>query len=122
MLECEGEAFDKVSTRDEARGVLRRLRGKTHTLQSAIVACVEGVAVWRHLSQPKLRMRNFSDGFLEDYLDAIGGAAFEGVGCYQVEGRGALLFEKIEGDYFSILGMPLLPLLQWLRDRGTLAS
>ena len=122
MLECDGQAFDKVGTRGEAREVLRRLRGKTHTLQSAIVACVEGAAVWRHLSQPKLRMRDFSDAFLESYLDAIGGKAFEGVGCYQVEGRGAQLFDKIEGDYFSILGMPLLPLLQWLRDRGTIAS
>lgn len=122
MLDLEGEAFDKVSTRDEARDVLKRLRGKTHTLQSAIVACVEGAAVWRHLAQPRLRMRAFSDRFLDSYLDSIGERAFEGVGCYQVEGRGAQLFERIEGDYFAILGMPLLPLLQWLRDRGTIAS
>jgi len=122
MLDLDGVGFDKVDTRDAARDVLKRLRGKTHILQSAIVACVEGAPVWRHLSQPRMRMRNFSDAFLEDYLDAIGDAAFEGVGCYQVEGRGVLLFDRIEGDYFSILGMPLLPLLQWLRDRGTLAT
>ena len=122
MLDLDGVGLDKVSTRDEARDVLRRLRGKTHILQSAIVACVEGAPVWRHLSQPRLRVRNFSDAFLEDYLDDIGDAAFEGVGCYQVEGRGALLFDRIEGDYFSILGMPLLPLLQWLRDRGTIPA
>lgn len=122
MLDLDGVGLDKVSTRDEAAGVLRSLRGKTHILQSAIVACVEGAPVWRHLSQPRLRVRNFSDAFLEDYLDAIGDAAFEGVGCYQVEGRGALLFDRIEGDYFSILGMPLLPLLQWLRDRGTIPA
>jgi septum formation protein len=122
MLDLDGEAFDKVSTREEAREVLRRLRGKTHVLQSAIVACVEGAAVWRHLSQPRLRMRAFSDSFLETYLDAIGERAFESVGCYQVEGRGAQLVERIEGDHFSILGMPLLPLMQWLRDRGTIPS
>jgi septum formation protein len=122
MLDLDGEAFDKVSTREEAREVLRRLRGKTHVLQSAIVACVEGAAVWRHLSQPRLRMRAFSDSFLETYLDAIGERAFESVGSYQVEGRGAQLFERIEGDHFSILGMPVLPLMQWLRDRGTIPS
>jgi septum formation protein len=122
MLDLDGEAFDKVSTREEAREVLRRLRDKTHVLQSAIVACVEGAAVWRHLSQPRLRMRAFSDSFLETYLDAIGERAFESVGSYQVEGRGAQLFERIEGDHFSILGMPLLPLMQWLRDRGTIPS
>ncbi len=120
MLDLDGLGLDKVSTREEAVDVLRRLRGKTHILQSAIVACVEGAPVWRHLSQPKLRVRNFSDAFLESYLDDIGDAAFEGVGCYQIEGRGAQLFDRIEGDHFSILGMPLLPLMQWLRDRGSL--
>ncbi len=122
MLDLEGQGLDKVDTRDAARDVLKRLRGRTHILQSAIVACIDGAPVWRHLAQPRLRVRNFSDAFLEDYLDAIGDAAFESVGCYQVEGRGALLFDRIEGDYFSILGMPLLPLLQWLRDRGVLAT
>lgn len=120
MLDLDGQGLDKVSTRAEAGDILRRLRGKTHILQSAIVACVEGAPVWRHLSQPRLRVRNFSDDFLERYLDAIGDAAFESVGCYQIEGLGAQLFDRIEGDYFSILGMPLLPLLQWLRDRGSL--
>ncbi len=120
MLDLEGEGLDKVSTRAEAAATLRRLRGKTHILQGAIVACIEGAAVWRHLAQPRLRMRNFSDEFLERYLDAIGDAAFESVGCYQLEGLGAQLFDRIDGDYFSILGMPLLPLMQWLRDRGAL--
>jgi septum formation protein len=122
MLDLDGQGLDKVSTRAEARAILQRLRGKTHILQSAIVACVEGAPVWRHLAQPRLRMRNFSDSFLDAYLDAIGDAAFEGVGCYQIEGRGAQLFDRIDGDLFSIMGMPLLPLLQWLRDRGTLPA
>jgi septum formation protein len=122
MLDLDGLGLDKASTREEARAVLQRLRGKTHILQSAIVACVEGAPVWRHLAQPRLRMRNFSDSFLDAYLDAIGEAAFESVGCYQIEGRGAQLFDRIDGDLFSIMGMPLLPLLQWLRDRGTLPA
>ena len=122
MLDLDGEGLDKVATRAEAVATLRRLRGKTHVLQGAIVACIEGAPVWRHLAQPKLRMRNFSDAFIEDYLDRIGDAAFESVGCYQLEGLGSQLFDRIDGDYFSILGMPLLPLMGWLRDRGVLAS
>jgi septum formation protein len=122
MLDLDGVGLDKVSTREEAADILRRLRGKTHILQGAIVACIDGAPVWRHLSQPRLRVRNFSEDFLQAYLDAIGDAAFESVGCYQLEGRGAQLFDRIDGDFFSILGMPLLPLLQWLRDRGSLPS
>jgi septum formation protein len=122
MLDLDGEGLDKVQTRDGARDILKRLRGKTHILQGAIVACIDGAPVWRHLAQPRLRVRNFSDQFLEDYLDHIDEAAFESVGCYQIEGRGATLFDRIEGDYFSILGMPLLPLLQWLRDRGVVPA
>ena len=119
MLDLDGEGFDKPVTREDAREQLKRLRGKTHILQTALVACVEGSPVWRHLSQPRLRMRNFSDRFLDEYLDAIGEHALTSVGAYQIEGRGAQLFDRIDGDYFSILGLPLLPLLQWLRDRGT---
>ncbi len=122
MLDLDGAGLDKVSTREEAAEVLRRLRGKTHILQGAIVACIEGAPVWRHLAQPRLRMRNFSDAFLERYLDQIGDEAFESVGCYQLEGLGSQLFDRIDGDYFSILGMPLLPLMQWLRDRGALQA
>ena len=110
MLDLDGRGLDKVSTRDDA----------AHILQGAIVACVDGAPVWRHLAQPRLRVRNFSEDFLQAYLDAIGEAAFESVGCYQLEGLGAQLFDRIDGDYFSILGMPLLPLMQWLRDRGSL--
>ncbi|MFZ4684250.1 MAG: Maf family protein [Hyphomonadaceae bacterium] len=122
MLDLDGQGLDKVSSREAAADILRRLRGKTHILQGAIVACVDGAPVWRHLAQPRLRVRNFSEAFLQTYLDAIGEDAFESVGCYQLEGLGAQLFDRIDGDYFSILGMPLLPLMQWLRDRGSLAQ
>lgn len=122
MLEVDGQPMDKATSMAEAREHLIRLRGKTHILQTAIVACVEGAPVWRHLAQPKLHMRNFSDAFLDVYLDEIGDAALASVGAYQIEGRGALLFDRIEGDHFSIIGMPLLPLLGWLRDRGTLQA
>jgi len=122
MLDLEGEAFDKPADRGEAREHLKKLRGKTHILQTAIVACVEGAPVWRHLAQPRLRMRNFSDAFLESYLDQTLPDILTSVGGYQLEGRGSQLFERIEGDYFSILGLPLLPLLQWLRDRGSIPA
>jgi septum formation protein len=121
MLEVDGQPMDKPASMAEARYHLVRLRGKTHILQTAIVACVEGAPVWRHLAQPKLRMRNFSDAFLDAYLAAIGDAALASVGAYQIEGMGAQLFDRIDGDHFSIIGLPLLPLLGWLRDRGTLA-
>jgi septum formation protein len=122
MLDLDGVGFDKPAKRQAAREHLKALRGKTHILHTALVACVDGVAVWRHLAQPRLRMRAFSDTFLEAYLDDIGPAALDSVGSYQIEGRGALLFDRIEGDHFSIMGLPLLPLLQWLRDRGTIPA
>jgi septum formation protein len=122
MLEIDGQPMDKATSLAEARDHLIRLRGKTHILQTAIVACVEGAPVWRHLAQPRLRMRNFSDAFLDAYLAEIEGAALSTVGAYEIEGRGAQLFDRIEGDHFAIIGMPLLPLLGWLRDRGTLPA
>src|SRR5262245_54453019 len=99
MLDLEGEGFDKPGSREEARDQLKRLRGKTHILQTALVACVEGAPVWRHLSQPRLRMRNFSDSFLDRYLDAVDKSALDSVGAYQIEGSGAQLFDRIDGDY-----------------------
>lgn len=118
MLSLEGEAFDKPADRAAAAQSLRALRGRTHQLVTAIVVAKEGAVVWRHIETPKLTMRPFSDAFLETYLDAIGEAACANVGAYQLEGRGVQLFERIEGDYFSILGLPLLPLLAFLRLHG----
>lgn len=122
MLDLEGEVFDKPTSSDSARAQLLRLRGRTHVLQTALVACIEGAPVWRHVAQPRLTMRNFSDGFLDDYLVQEGGALLETVGGYRLEGRGAQLFDRIEGDFFSILGLPLLPLLSWLRDRSAIST
>jgi septum formation protein len=122
MLEIDGQALDKAVSMAEAREFLVRMRGKTHTLHSALVACIEGVPVWRHMARPKLTMRPFSDEFLDAYLADIGEDALTTVGCYKIEGRGAHLFEKIEGDQYSIMGMPLLPLLRWLRDRHSLPA
>lgn len=122
MLEVDGRPLDKANSRAEAREYLQLLRGRTHTLHSAIVACIEGAPVWRYIGRPKLTMRAFSDAYLDAYLDDIGDDALATVGCYKIEGRGAHLFEKIEGDQYTIMGMPLLPLLAWLRDRRALPT
>jgi septum formation protein len=122
MLEVDGRPLDKANSRAEAREYLKLLRGRTHTLHSAIVACIEGAPVWRYIGRPKLTMRAFSDAYLDAYLDDIGDDALATVGCYKIEGRGAHLFEKIEGDQYTIMGMPLLPLLAWLRDRRALPT
>lgn len=122
MLAIEGETLDKPKDRAEARAHLQRLRGRTHQLICAAVAAVEGAPVWRCIETPTLRMRNFSDAFLEAYLDRIGEAATKSVGAYQLEGLGAQLFERVDGDYFSVLGLPLLPLLAFLREHGVVQA
>lgn len=118
MLAVEGETLDKPKDRDEARLHLLRLRGRSHELVTAAAVARGGVVIWRHVETPRLTMRAFSDAFLEDYLDHVGVAASASVGAYQLEGRGAQLFERVEGDYFSVLGLPLLPLLAFLREHG----
>ena len=120
MLDLDGQGYDKPVDLAAAREQLITLRGKTHVLQTAIVACIDGAPVWRHVAQPKLTVRRFSDAFLDTYIEVEGEALLSTVGGYRLEGPGAQIFERIEGDFFSILGLPLLPLLQWLRDRKTL--
>ncbi len=118
MLALDGEVFDKPADLAEARAHLLRLRGRRHELVTALVIAVDGAPIWRHVETPRLEMRDFSDDFLESYLERAGARLCASVGAYQLEGLGAQLFERIEGDYFSILGLPLLPLLAFLREHG----
>lgn len=122
MLSLGGEAFDKPGDLAAARAHLRALSGKTHTLETGIVISEEGRPVWRHMARPKLTMRPLSESFIETYVDTVGEPLLATVGAYQLEGLGAQLFSQIDGDYFSILGLPLLPLLDYLRTRGVLSS
>lgn len=118
MLSCDSDRFDKPRDMDEARGNLKRFRGRTHILHSGIVLALAGEILWRHSDRAHLAMRDFSDGFLDWYLETVGEKVRMSVGCYQLEGPGIQLFERIEGDYFTILGLPLLPLLAELRRRN----
>ena len=122
MLNLGGEAFDKPANLDGARNHLRKLSGKSHYLETAIVVAENGDPVWRFLARPKLTIRTLSDRFIDGYIQECGDVLLTTVGAYQLEGRGAQLFSKIEGDYFSILGLPLLPLLDYLRVREVLTA
>jgi septum formation protein len=114
--------FSKPADRAEAREQLRALRGQTHALHSALALCRDGTVLFTHEASAQLTMRGFSDGFLDDYLDMAGETALASVGAYQVEGLGIHLFERVEGDHFTILGLPLLPLLDFLRQAGFVAK
>ncbi len=120
MLACEGLWYDKPADMAQARAQLQALRGKTHELTSAVVVARGGSIIWRHIDTAKLTMRDFSDGFLDAYLARAGEAVLSSVGCYQFEGLGVQLFSRIQGDVFTILGMPLLPLLDILRENRVL--
>ncbi|MFC3080560.1 Maf family protein [Phenylobacterium terrae] len=121
-LDLAGELYDKVETVDQARERLKRLRSRPHQLHSAVVVAEDGQVVWRETASATLTMRDFSDAFLEAYLAEEGEAALGSVGCYRLEGPGAQLFSKIQGDYFAILGLPLMGLLELLRRRGVLTA
>ena len=117
-----GEYLSKCASLDEARRLLSRLAGHAHLLVSAAALARDGALLWSHASPCRMTMRAFSLEFLEDYLAQEGEAILSSVGCYHFEGRGAQLFDRVEGDYFSVLGLPLLPVLAQLRKEGVLAS
>lgn len=117
-LSLGDELFHKPADMEAARRQLLRLSGRTHQLSSAVVLAGEGRAVWRHTAVARMTMRRLDPAAIGRYLSNVGDAALGSVGCYQIEGRGIRLFEKIEGDFFTIVGLPLLPLFAALRDQG----
>lgn len=121
VLTCEGRWFDKPADRAAARAQLGLLAGRRHELATAVVAFRERARVWHHVAVPRLWMRPCSDAFLDAYLSAAGDAALASVGAYQIEGPGAQLLARVEGDQFAIQGLPLLEVLEFLRAQGVLA-
>ena len=122
IMEMDGQAFDKPVSMEEARERLLYMRGKTHYLIGSVVICENSRPVWRHSSKTELTMRDFSESFLDDYLRLEGDGLLKSVGAYKFEGRGAQLFSNVKGDFFSILGLSLLPVLDYLRLRGAISS
>jgi len=122
VLSFSGKAFDKPASSEEAKLHLAELRGKSHTLISA-VCCARGDEIlWHYSNRAELTMRYFSDRFLEDYIATAGADISTSVGAYKLEGQGIQLFERVDGDYFTVLGLPLLPLLEFLRSTGEIGS
>ncbi|HEV2303603.1 MAG TPA: Maf family nucleotide pyrophosphatase [Stellaceae bacterium] len=117
LLVCGGDWLDKPADLAAARAQLRRLAGETHELVTAVCVAQRGDVSWSHVSRPCLTMRAFDDAFLDAYLAAEGSAVLDCVGAYRLEARGVQLFARIEGDHFAILGLPLLELLGYLRER-----
>jgi len=120
ILVCDGTLFDKARDIAEARATLAALRGRAHTLISACCLASDGEVIWKHQERATLWMRSFSDDFLDTYLKNEGRSILGCVGCYQYESRGAQLFDRVKGDYFAILGLPLLAVLGALRDQDVL--
>ena len=121
-LDLDGVLFDKAADLAEARERLQAMRGRMHRLHAGVVVARDGQPIWREVQTSSLWMRPFSDAFLDDYLEREGEAALSSVGCYRLEGLGAQLFSRIDGDYFAILGLPLLGLLDLLRLHGALPA
>ena len=121
-LSLDGRRFTKPADRTAARAQLRALSGRSHELYSAIAFVQDGVVLFEHVGVARLTMRAVSDRFLDDYLDAVGDAATASVGAYQLEGLGIQLFERLDGDYFTVLGLPLFTALNFLRRQGCLAQ
>ena len=122
LLVCENAIFEKPGTREAATAQLAALSGKTHQLICAVVIARGGHAQWRHVETARLTMRYLSPEGIARYLDEAGAAALQSVGAYQLEGIGVQLFDRLEGDYFTILGLPLLALLHGLREMGAIEA
>ena len=120
MLVCGDARLDKPRDLDHAARHLEFLSGRVHELPTAAVVVLDGRRIWHHRDRPRLTMRPLSEGFIARYLRAVGEQALSSVGAYQLEGPGAQLFARVEGDFFTILGLPLLPLMDFLRARGAL--
>ena len=118
ILECGDTWFDKPADGERAAAHLRSLRGRTHRLVSAVCVVRDGKRIWRHVETARLTMWGFDDAFIDRYLERAGPAVLESLGAYRLEGVGAQLFSDIQGDFFAILGLPLLPLLAFLRRNG----
>ncbi|MBI1622146.1 Maf-like protein [Aquamicrobium zhengzhouense] len=119
-LSLEEDVLHKPKDMEEARRRLLLLSGKTHQLNSAVVLVRDGEVLWRHVGIARLTMRHLDPGFIGRHLSGVGDKALSSVGAYQIEGEGIQLFERIEGDHFTIVGLPLLPLLSKLRDLGAI--
>lgn len=122
VLECGGEIFAKPADPAEARGQLGRLSGRTHRLLSALVAVRDGQPLWRHVGEARLTMADLSPGFIDAYVRRNWESIRHSVGAYKLEEEGVRLMSRIEGDWFTILGLPLIELLTWLRARGDIPS
>ncbi|MFM8747648.1 MAG: Maf family nucleotide pyrophosphatase [Aestuariivirga sp.] len=122
VLACGDSVFSKPRDQVQCRQQLMALRGNPHMLISAVVSAYAGHSLWSHVDDAQLTMRHFSEEFLDNYVAAIGAGCTSTVGGYKIEGLGLQLFEKVEGDHFTILGLPLLALLQHLREKGELPS
>ena len=122
VLEFEGAVWGRPASRDEACQQLKTLRAKTHHLHSALVICDGALPVWRHIGSAKLTMKDFSDAYLDEYLTRNWPGIGDSLGGYQIESEGIRLFSAVEGDMFSVLGLPMLPLLTWLGIRGFIAG
>lgn len=122
VLVCDGRLIDKAVDLNAATETLRFLRGKSHDLYSAAVIYDNNSPVWRHVGRARMVMRDFTDTFLQGYVERSGSDILSSVGCYHLEGEGAQLFSRVEGDYFTILGLPLLEILAYLRLRGKMVA
>lgn len=122
VLDLQGKVLSKPESRDAARAQLMDLRGKRHSLLSAVVICEGGKPIWRHIGQVRLMVRDFSEAWLDGYLDRNWPDIAEAVGSYKLEKEGVRLFSRVDGDYFTVLGLPFLDLLSYLSLRGDIET